>query len=414
MPPSVASSPGLASVRPRGARQRRRVADADLHASRRTRGCRLAGPSRRSIGRSSAGPTGPAPAGCWPASIRRSSSPGATEAGGLRGSTPHERRAAAAPRRAGRHPQGRDRQGRGPGASSIGRSSSTRGAGSSWARARRSRRSATPPRSRSARRSRAARRRTARRSPTLKAALGRGRRADRGPRRRARRGRSRSSRTLLLRIPNPADPDVPVGGEEANVTVRTWGELLPRDVPLEGEVGADARPVARPGRASRTGRSARRSTSSTTPRGAKIAGSGFPVYKGAGSALQRALINWFLDVHTARARLHRGLAAGGRQHRVGARHRPDPGQGRPDVRRHPRRPLPGPDGRGPGHEPPPRRDPRGGRPARSATRPTRRASGARPARPARTPAASSASTSSTRSRWCCSRSPTTRRRRSSG
>ncbi|HTC85467.1 MAG TPA: hypothetical protein VK656_02120, partial [Candidatus Acidoferrum sp.] len=32
----------------------------------------------------------------------------------------------------------------------------------------------------------------------------------------------------LLRIPNPADPDVPVGGEEANVTVRTWGELLPR------------------------------------------------------------------------------------------------------------------------------------------------------------------------------------------
>ena len=29
----------------------------------------------------------------------------------------------------------------------------------------------------------------------------------------------------LLRIPNPADPDVPVGGEEANLTVRTWGEI---------------------------------------------------------------------------------------------------------------------------------------------------------------------------------------------
>ena len=28
----------------------------------------------------------------------------------------------------------------------------------------------------------------------------------------------------MLRIPNPADADVPVGGEEANVTVRTWGE----------------------------------------------------------------------------------------------------------------------------------------------------------------------------------------------
>ena len=29
---------------------------------------------------------------------------------------------------------------------------------------------------------------------------------------------------LLLRIPNPPDPDVPVGGEEASVIVRTWGE----------------------------------------------------------------------------------------------------------------------------------------------------------------------------------------------
>ena len=65
----------------------------------------------------------------------------------------------------------------------------------------------------------------------------------------------------------------------------------------------------------------------------------------------------------ARERLHRGLAAGRRQHRQRARHRPDPGQGRPDVRRHPRRAVPGPHGRGPGHQPPPRRDPRGGRAA---------------------------------------------------
>jgi seryl-tRNA synthetase len=102
----------------------------------------------------------------------------------------------------------------------------------------------------------------------------------------------------LLRIPNPADPDVPIGGEDANVTVRTWGEILPRDVPVEGEVGADAE--------------ARAATWTRRPhweigealdiidnaRGAKIAGSGFPVYKGAGSALQRSLISWFLDVHT--------------------------------------------------------------------------------------------------------------------
>src|SRR5689334_8081330 len=49
---------------------------------------------------------------------------------------------------------------------------------------------------------------------------------------------------LLLRIPNPADPDVPIGGEADNVTVRTWGEQLPVEQPLVGEVGADARPGA--------------------------------------------------------------------------------------------------------------------------------------------------------------------------
>ncbi|MFP5343572.1 MAG: serine--tRNA ligase [Candidatus Limnocylindria bacterium] len=103
---------------------------------------------------------------------------------------------------------------------------------------------------------------------------------------------------VLLRIPNPADPDVPVGGEEANVTVRTWGELLPREQPLEGEVGADA-----PAGGATWERRPHWELGETldiidNARGAKIAGSGFPVYKGAGSALQRALISWFLDVHT--------------------------------------------------------------------------------------------------------------------
>jgi seryl-tRNA synthetase len=103
---------------------------------------------------------------------------------------------------------------------------------------------------------------------------------------------------LLLRIPNPPDADIPVGGEEANVTIRTWGEVLPHEAPLQGEIGADA--------------AAEGDTWTRRPhwelgesldildivRGAKVAGSGFPVYKGAGSALQRGLINWFLDVHT--------------------------------------------------------------------------------------------------------------------
>jgi seryl-tRNA synthetase len=103
---------------------------------------------------------------------------------------------------------------------------------------------------------------------------------------------------LLLRIPNPADPGVPVGGEEANVTVRTWGELLPLDQPVVGEVGADAPLGGATWRRRPHWEIATDLDIIDNPRGAKIAGSGFPVYKGAGSALQRALINFFLDVHT--------------------------------------------------------------------------------------------------------------------
>jgi seryl-tRNA synthetase len=93
---------------------------------------------------------------------------------------------------------------------------------------------------------------------------------------------------LLLRIPNPADPDVPVGDESANQTVRTWGELLPKEVVTDGgtwtrrphwEVAADLKMF-------------------DLERGAKITGSGFPVYTGPGSRLQRALIDFMLDVHT--------------------------------------------------------------------------------------------------------------------
>jgi seryl-tRNA synthetase len=102
----------------------------------------------------------------------------------------------------------------------------------------------------------------------------------------------------LLRIPNPADPDVPVGGEEANVTIREWGEQLPRKQPAGGEVGADAEPGGRTWTRRPHWELAEGLDIIDNARGAKIAGSGFPVYKGAGSALQRGLINWFLDVHT--------------------------------------------------------------------------------------------------------------------
>jgi seryl-tRNA synthetase len=84
----------------------------------------------------------------------------------------------------------------------------------------------------------------------------------------------------MLRIPNPADSDVPVGGEEANVTIRTWGDPLPReDRRPHWEIAESLGLI-------------------DNARGAKITGSGWPVYVGAGSNLQRALINWFLDVHT--------------------------------------------------------------------------------------------------------------------
>ena len=84
----------------------------------------------------------------------------------------------------------------------------------------------------------------------------------------------------MLRIPNPADPDVPVGGEEANQVVRTWGEPLPRgDLRPHWEIGESLGII-------------------DNARGAKVTGSGWPVYVGDGATLQRALIGWFLDTHS--------------------------------------------------------------------------------------------------------------------
>jgi seryl-tRNA synthetase len=90
---------------------------------------------------------------------------------------------------------------------------------------------------------------------------------------------------LLLRIPNPADPGVPVGGEEASVIVRSWGDPAPHAF-ADGEprrphwdVGAALGMI-------------------DLEAGAKITGSGFPVYRGAGAALQRALIDFMIGVHT--------------------------------------------------------------------------------------------------------------------
>ena len=111
----------------------------------------------------------------------------------------------------------------------------------------------------------------------------------------------------LLRIPNPADPDVPVGDADANLTVRTWGELLSRAVPAVAAAGA-ADEAGTAGGEDQAGTAAwerrphwevaERLRIFELERGAKIAGSGFPVYRGAGAGLQRALIDFFLTVHT--------------------------------------------------------------------------------------------------------------------
>jgi seryl-tRNA synthetase len=95
---------------------------------------------------------------------------------------------------------------------------------------------------------------------------------------------------LLYRIPNPPDAGVPEGGEEASRIVRAWGEPAAHAVEQSHDQEAWVRKphwdVAEP------------LDMIDLAAGAKIAGSGFPLYKGAGSKLQRALIDFFLDLHS--------------------------------------------------------------------------------------------------------------------
>jgi len=88
---------------------------------------------------------------------------------------------------------------------------------------------------------------------------------------------------LLLRIPNPADDDVPVGPPEATQTVREWGEPIAHDA-----AGWERKPHWEIGE---------RLGILDLPAGAKVTGSGFPLYRGAGARLQRTLINLFVDIH---------------------------------------------------------------------------------------------------------------------
>lgn len=95
---------------------------------------------------------------------------------------------------------------------------------------------------------------------------------------------------LLLRIPNPPDEDIPVGGAESNTTIRTW---VPAGHPPIGARGEDPATAETPEHdvvAERLG-------IFDLERGAKVAGAAFPAYRADGAALIRALINLFLDTH---------------------------------------------------------------------------------------------------------------------
>ncbi|MEJ2218173.1 MAG: serine--tRNA ligase [Gemmatimonadota bacterium] len=86
--------------------------------------------------------------------------------------------------------------------------------------------------------------------------------------------------TLLLEIPNLPDPEVPPGGEDDAVVVREWGEI--RDPEFE--------PVPHWDLAERLG-------ILDLARGAKVAGTGFPLYVGLGARLERSLISFMMDLH---------------------------------------------------------------------------------------------------------------------
>lgn len=85
---------------------------------------------------------------------------------------------------------------------------------------------------------------------------------------------------VILEIPNLPEPEVPPGGPEDNVVLREWG-----DAPT---FGFEPRPHW--------------DVAETLglldfPRGAKLAGSGFPLFTGMGARLERALVSLMLDMH---------------------------------------------------------------------------------------------------------------------
>lgn len=87
---------------------------------------------------------------------------------------------------------------------------------------------------------------------------------------------------LLMTVPNLPAPECPMGAsEEDNIELRTWGEIrnFPFAPKAHWDVGEDLDIL-------------------DFERAGKLTGSRFVLYKGAGARLERALINFMLDLHT--------------------------------------------------------------------------------------------------------------------
>jgi seryl-tRNA synthetase len=86
---------------------------------------------------------------------------------------------------------------------------------------------------------------------------------------------------LLLWLPNIPHSSVPIGKDASdNVVVRVWGEILEFDFEIKDHLTLG-----------------KKLGIIDFERGAKLTGSGFPLYIGKGATLERALINFMLDLH---------------------------------------------------------------------------------------------------------------------
>ncbi|MDD5292156.1 MAG: serine--tRNA ligase [Candidatus Omnitrophica bacterium] len=90
-------------------------------------------------------------------------------------------------------------------------------------------------------------------------------------------------KNILFNIPNVPHESIPVGDASNNKVVRSWGKAREFDFAAKNHVEI-----------------CERLDIMDLPRAAKITGSNFVLFKGDGAKLQRALIDFMLDLHTAK------------------------------------------------------------------------------------------------------------------